>query len=126
MTFRPTRRSAVALSRWIVVKVSAFATQFNDFFAYAAADWTLTTVEAGAGSATEALQAGPGGQLLVTNDAASRRRRVWVSIFAPTPGRAACTAVKRNAPRSSSNPMINADHLLASRSSSVRQGQLAE
>lgn len=49
---------------------SAFATQFNDFFAYAAADWTLTTVEAGAGSATEALLAGPGGLLLVTNDAA--------------------------------------------------------
>lgn len=49
---------------------SAFATFFDDFFKYAAADWTLTTVEAGAGSATEALLAGPGGQLLVTNDAA--------------------------------------------------------
>jgi hypothetical protein len=50
--------------------INAFATYFNDFFAYAAADWTLTTVEAGAGSATEALAAGPGGILLVTNDAA--------------------------------------------------------
>jgi hypothetical protein len=47
---------------------NAFATIFDDFFRYAAADWTLTTTEAGGGSATEALQAGPGGQLLVTND----------------------------------------------------------
>lgn len=49
---------------------NAFATYFNDFFAYAAADFTLTTVEAGAGSATEALGAGVGGQLVVTTDAA--------------------------------------------------------
>jgi len=49
---------------------AAFAAFFDDFFKYAAADWTLTTVEAGAGSATEALLAGPGGLLLVTNDAA--------------------------------------------------------
>lgn len=50
--------------------VNAFATRFDDFFQYDATDWTLTTVEAGAGSATEALLAGPGGLLLVTNDAA--------------------------------------------------------
>lgn len=50
--------------------VNAFTTYFNDFFAYAATDWTLTTVEAGAGSATEALLAGPGGLILITNDAA--------------------------------------------------------
>lgn len=48
----------------------AFATDFDDFFKYAAGDWTLTTVEAGAGSATEALGAGVGGQLVVTTDAA--------------------------------------------------------
>lgn len=47
---------------------NAFATYFNDFFAYNAADWTLTTVEAGGGSAAEALVAGPGGILQVTND----------------------------------------------------------
>lgn len=44
--------------------------QFFDFFTYNAADWTLTTVEAGAGSATEATGAGAGGLLVVTNDAA--------------------------------------------------------
>jgi len=48
----------------------AFATDFADFFNYNTADWTLTTVEAGAGSATEALGAGVGGQLVVTTDAA--------------------------------------------------------
>lgn len=46
----------------------AFATYFDDFFKYVVADYTLTTVEAGAGAATEALLAGPGGLLLVTND----------------------------------------------------------
>ncbi len=47
---------------------NAFATDFDDFFKYAAADWTLTTVEAGGGAATEAVGAGPGGILVVTND----------------------------------------------------------
>ncbi len=45
----------------------------NDFERYAAGDWTVTTVEAGAGDATEAIVAdgsyGPGGVLLITNDA---------------------------------------------------------
>jgi hypothetical protein len=50
--------------------INAFATDFDDFFKYAAGDWTLTTVEAGAGSATEALTPGVGGQLLITTDAA--------------------------------------------------------
>lgn len=48
----------------------AFSTDFDDFHKYAAGDWTLTTVEAGAGSATEALGAGVGGLLVVTTDAA--------------------------------------------------------
>lgn len=43
---------------------------FNDFDTYAAAEWTITTVEAGAGSATEALTDADGGVLLITNDAA--------------------------------------------------------
>lgn len=45
-------------------------TYFNDFDKYDAADWTITTTEAGAGSATEALTDADGGVLLVTNDAA--------------------------------------------------------
>lgn len=43
---------------------------FDDFDTFAAADWTITTTEAGAGSATEALTDVDGGALLVTNDAA--------------------------------------------------------
>lgn len=47
---------------------------FNDFLTaqdYAATDWTITTVEAGAGDATEALAADElNGALLITNDAA--------------------------------------------------------
>lgn len=43
---------------------------FNDFDEYVVADWVLTTVEAGAGSATEALANEDGGVLLITNDAA--------------------------------------------------------
>lgn len=41
---------------------------FDDFDKYTAADWTITTTEAGIGSATEALTDGDGGLLLVTND----------------------------------------------------------
>ena len=42
---------------------------FNDFLEYHAGIWTITTTEAGTGSATEAITSGAGGQLLVTNAA---------------------------------------------------------
>jgi hypothetical protein len=45
-----------------------FHTYMEDFDRYAAAEWTITTTEAGAGSATEALANVDGGVLLVTND----------------------------------------------------------
>lgn len=47
-----------------------FHTFFDDFDRYVAADWTITTTELGAGSATEALTDADGGVLLITNDAA--------------------------------------------------------
>lgn len=43
---------------------------FNDFDTFVVGDWTITTTEAGAGSATEALTDMDGGALLITNDAA--------------------------------------------------------
>lgn len=43
---------------------------FNDFDTFATADWTITTTEAGAGDATEALTDADHGVLLITNDAA--------------------------------------------------------
>lgn len=46
-----------------------YHTYFNDFDTYLASDWTITTTEAGSGSATEALADGDGGLLLVTNAA---------------------------------------------------------
>ena len=42
---------------------------FNDFLEYHAGIWTITTTEAGTGSATEAITSGAGGQLLITNAA---------------------------------------------------------
>jgi hypothetical protein len=45
-------------------------TYFDDFNYFNTGDWTITTVEAGAGSATEALTDGSFGELLITNDAA--------------------------------------------------------
>lgn len=49
-----------------------YVVYYNDFLVeqdYAAADWVITTTEAGAGSATEALAADEaGGALLITND----------------------------------------------------------
>lgn len=41
---------------------------FDDFDNYTAADWTITTTEAGSSSATEALTDADGGVLLITND----------------------------------------------------------
>lgn len=49
--------------------VTGWHTYFNDFDTYTAADWTITTVEDGTGSATEALTDADGGVLLVTNAA---------------------------------------------------------
>lgn len=43
---------------------------FDDFDRFVATDWTITTTEAGAGSASEALADADGGVLLITNDAA--------------------------------------------------------
>lgn len=43
---------------------------FDDFDTFAVGDWVITTTEAGAGSATEALTDVDGGALLITNDAA--------------------------------------------------------
>ena len=47
---------------------------FDDFDTYTAAQWTITTTEAGAGSATEALTDADGGVLLITNDDAENDR----------------------------------------------------
>ena len=42
---------------------------FNDFMTYNSGDWTITTTEAGTGSATEAVTSSAGGDLLLTNAA---------------------------------------------------------
>lgn len=54
---------------------NAVATQFEDFFKYAAADWTVTAVGAG----TRALIAGVGGLLAVTN-AAADNDAAWLQV----------------------------------------------
>jgi len=46
-----------------------FYTYFDDFFEFHSGIYTITTVEGGAGSATEAITDGEGGQLLITNAA---------------------------------------------------------
>lgn len=51
-----------------------FNQYFNDFQTYVAGDWTITTTEAGAGSASQALTDVDGGVLLITNDAADDDR----------------------------------------------------
>ena len=42
---------------------------FNDFMTYNSGDWTITTTEAGTGSASEAVTSSAGGALLLTNAA---------------------------------------------------------
>ena len=46
-----------------------FYMQPNDFFTYNSGDWTITTTEAGTGSASEAVTSSAGGALLLTNAA---------------------------------------------------------
>jgi hypothetical protein len=51
--------------------IAAYSRYFNDFLEpadYAAADWTITTTEAGAGAATEAIGNLQHGVLVITND----------------------------------------------------------
>jgi len=47
---------------------SKYYTYFDDFFEYHSGIYTITTTEAGSGNASEAITAGAGGQLLITND----------------------------------------------------------
>lgn len=56
------------LGEFILPDVTKAHVYFNDFDHYNAADWTITTTEAGAGSATEALGNVDGGVLVITND----------------------------------------------------------
>lgn len=51
-----------------LIDPSMYHVWFDDFDKYTAADWTITTTEAGAGSATEAVSDADGGVLLITND----------------------------------------------------------
>ena len=53
--------------------------QFEEWTAYTEADWTLTTTEAGAGSAVEVINDEDGGILLITNDAADDDRDFYQS-----------------------------------------------
>lgn len=75
MTATPTPFSAGRLAGEMppCVGDTAWSVYFNDFMGpqdYTAADWTITTTEAGAGSASEAITNAAHGALLITNDAA--------------------------------------------------------
>lgn len=62
---------------------SKYYEYFNDFLTaqdYATGDWTLTTVEAGGGSATEAIGNLAGGVLVITNDIADDDSDFFQSI----------------------------------------------
>ena len=56
------------LYKYGMLDLTKWHTFFNDFDTYTVADWTITTVEAGSSSATEALADADGGVLLITND----------------------------------------------------------
>jgi hypothetical protein len=58
------------MSKVGVIDPSAWHVFFDDFDKFVVGDWTITTTEAGAGSATEALGDADGGVLVVANDAA--------------------------------------------------------
>lgn len=53
---------------WAALSGPNYIRYWNDFTSYTSGDWTLTTVEAGAGNATEAVGNLSGGVLVITND----------------------------------------------------------
>jgi len=58
------------LANWGLPDPTTYHTFFDDFDNFEADQWVITTTEAGAGDATEAISNADGGVLLVTNDAA--------------------------------------------------------
>jgi len=73
LLFTAKRRNSDQPSMWDDYQFGAdkakYAEYFNDFHSFTAADFTITTTEAGAGSATEAIQDAGLGVLLLTNAA---------------------------------------------------------
>ena len=65
-----TARKAAPLGFYGMPDPTGWHTYFEDFDTFTVADWTITTTEAGGGSATEAISDVDGGCLLITNDAA--------------------------------------------------------
>lgn len=65
-----TAESTEPLGNYGLPDVTKWHVFFDDFDRYVVGDWTITTTEAGAGDATEALTDVDGGCLLITNDAA--------------------------------------------------------
>lgn len=63
-------RKGSTLAMMGMLDPTLYHTWFDDFDKYTAADWTITTTELGAGSATEAVGNLDGGVLVITNDAA--------------------------------------------------------
>ena len=61
--------SSATLGQYLALDPTVVHEFFDDFDIYLASDWTLTTTEAGAGSATEAVGDEDGGVILITNAA---------------------------------------------------------
>jgi len=64
-----TAPSGESLGMFVLPDPTKAHTFFDDFDRYVAGDWTITTTEAGTGSATEALGDADGGVLVITNAA---------------------------------------------------------
>ncbi len=62
------RKASDPFKNLLLPDPTTMATYFNDFHVFAATDWVITLVEAGAGTPTQAIADGDGGILLLTND----------------------------------------------------------
>jgi len=63
-----TAKKTAPLGEFVLPDPTTAHVYWEDFDRFRAADWIITVVEAGAGSATQALTDGDGGRLLLTND----------------------------------------------------------
>lgn len=71
---------ATTLGAFGAMDLTKYHIYWNDFDTYTAADWTVTTTEAGTGSAATALTDADGGVLLITNDDADDDRRFFQKV----------------------------------------------
>lgn len=117
-----TVKKAAPMGEFILPDPTTVNQYFEDFDRFRAADWIITVVEAGTGSATQVLGDGDGGRLLLTNDNAGGDRinlnlaaenisfevgkRLWFSIKMKITDLSSGLSIVGLVPKTVTNPVV--------------------